>query len=499
MTDYKTPKVYVEEISTLPSSIVGVSTGIPAFIGYTEKAENDSGEDLTNIPTRITSIIEYESFFGKAQPTFIEVFCSGTPPDEQIESIKINKPRFFTYYALQMFFSNGGGPCYIVSIGSYIDDNEGNKKFHNITEYGLENEFTSGLKALEGEDEPSLIVMNDLIPPTSDGSSFTVDSAYKVYNIALTHCSELKNRFVIFDVLEAPDAEEPDPSIKAFRNDVSGDLNYSAAYYPYLQTSLSYYYLDNSVFVTVIDPGLDPSSQSQGDDEALLAKFLAFEENPDTAPVGTLESYKTQPLYSKIVKEISKQQIILPPSSSVAGVYARVDKERGVWKAPANVSLSAVKFPVTKITDLEQETLNVDTEGKSINAIRFFTGKGVLVWGARTLEGNSNEWRYISVRRFFIYVEESVKKATAFAVFEPNSATTWLKVKSMIENFLEGLWRQGALMGSSTKDAFFVHVGIGITMTQQDILEGRMIVEIGLAVVRPAEFVILRFSHKLEQ
>ncbi len=155
--------------------------------------------------------------------------------------------------------------------------------------------------------------------------------------------------------------------------------------------------------------------------------------------------------------------------------------------------------PVMKITDDDQDRLNVDpTSGKSINAIRAFTGKGTLVWGARTLAGNDNEWRYISVRRLFITIEESTKKASAFAVFEANDQSTWLKVKAMIESYLYGLWEQGALAGSRPEDAYNVNVGLGTTMTPQDVLEGRMIVEIGIAAVRPAEFIVLRFSHKLQ-
>ena len=153
-----------------------------------------------------------------------------------------------------------------------------------------------------------------------------------------------------------------------------------------------------------------------------------------------------------------------------------------------------------KITHGEQEHLNVDpTAGKSINAIRYFTGKGTLVWGARTLAGNDNEWRYVPVRRLFNMIEESTQKATAFAVFEPNDATTWLKVKGMIDSYLYGLWERGALAGSSPESAYFVNVGLGQTMTPQDILEGRMVVEIGVAAVRPAEFIILRFTHKLQE
>jgi phage tail sheath protein FI len=216
----------------------------------------------------------------------------------------------------------------------------------------------------------------------------------------------------------------------------------------------------------------------------------------------TLDSIRSTntALYNQIKSTLSDQRVVLPPSAAVAGIYASVDRDRGVWKAPANVSATAVIGPVTKITDDEQESLNVDpTAGKSINAIRAFTGKGTMVWGARTLAGNDHEWRYVSVRRLFNMIEESARKATAFAVFEPNDMTTWLKVKGMIESFLYGLWERGALAGPSPAAAYFVNVGLGKTMTTQDILEGRMIVEIGVAAVRPAEFIILRFSHKLQQ
>jgi uncharacterized protein len=156
--------------------------------------------------------------------------------------------------------------------------------------------------------------------------------------------------------------------------------------------------------------------------------------------------------------------------------------------------------PDTVFTASELDNLNVDTvAGKSINAIRYFTGKGTLVFGARTLAGNDNEWRYVPVRRFFNMVEESCKKSTEPFVFEPNDANTWVKIQGMIENFLITLWRQGALQGAKPEHAFYVAVGLGKTMTALDILEGRLIVEIGMAVVRPAEFIILRFSHKLAE
>jgi phage tail sheath protein FI len=211
--------------------------------------------------------------------------------------------------------------------------------------------------------------------------------------------------------------------------------------------------------------------------------------------------YANHPVIGNIVRAIKKQMSKLPPSGAVVGVYARVDSARGVWKAPANESINSVIGTTTQVTAEDQSSLNVDTiAGKSINVIRAFAGKSpAMIWGARTLAGNDNEWRYVSVRRFFNMVEESCKRATEPFVFEPNDANTWVKVQGMIENFLTTMWRAGALQGAKPEHAFYVAVGLGKTMTALDILEGRMIIEIGMAVVRPAEFIILRFSHKMAE
>ena len=206
------------------------------------------------------------------------------------------------------------------------------------------------------------------------------------------------------------------------------------------------------------------------------------------------------PVLKNVIEKLENDHFLLPPSSAVAGIYASVDSDRGVFKAPANVSINSVSKPTLNITISENDRLNVDVgAGKSINAIKAFTGKGTLVWGSRTLAGNDNEWRYIPVRRFFIFAEESIKKATEPFVFEPNDANTWTKVKAMITNFLTIQWRAGALAGAKPSQAFYVKAGLGETMTSVDILEGRLIVEVGLAVVRPAEFIILRFSHKMQE
>ncbi len=220
----------------------------------------------------------------------------------------------------------------------------------------------------------------------------------------------------------------------------------------------------------------------------------SFEEASEKGLVADL------PIYNSILKVLNAKVNTLPPSGAIAGIYAAVDRTRGVWKAPANVTIASVSDVSELIDDTTQEVLNVDSNaGKSINAIRPFYGKGIMVWGARTLAGNDNEWRYIPVRRLFNFVEESCKKSTSWCVFEPNDANTWARIRGQIDNFLNNIWKAGALAGAKPEHAYTVNCGIGITMTSLDILEGRLIVEIAMAAVRPAEFVILRFSHKLQQ
>jgi hypothetical protein len=227
---------------------------------------------------------------------------------------------------------------------------------------------------------------------------------------------------------------------------------------------------------------------------SLTAMVQGYEDTQSAAII------KYIPFYNGILTTLNSKVTMVPPSGAMAGVFASVDRDRGVWKAPANVSVSSVNGVSEFIDDEIQAGLNIDPNaGKSINAIRPFYGKGIIVWGARTLAGNDNEWRYVPVRRLFNFVEESCKKSTSWCVFEPNDANTWARIRSQIDNFLNNIWKRGALAGAKPEHAYFVNCGIGITMTAQDILEGRLIVEIGMAAVRPAEFVILKFSHKLQQ
>lgn len=467
---YKTPGVYVEEISVFPPSVAQVETAIPAFIGYTEKATKDT-VSLQNVPTRITSLLEYEQYFGgAAKETGIVINISDVydSAGNLTRNIQVPAPAstspFKMYYALQLYFANGGGPCYIISVGDYSGGTV------SKSDLGA----SGGLAELAKEDEPTLIVFPDAT------SISTVANFYDLYEEAMTQCQLLQDRFTIVDTYN-----EASTFADTLRTNISlgtDYLKYGAAYYPWLKTTLPFAYNESDVSISHTETNA-PSGTTSYDTDALNdADVLANTE-----------------LYNQIKLELEKLTVTLPPSSAMAGIYARVDSNRGVWKAPANVGVMSVIGPNKKVTNQEQDGLNVHPTGKSINVIRTFAGKGTLVWGARTLAGNDNEWRYVPVRRFFNMVEESVKKATSQFVFEPNDANTWVKVRSMIENFLVLQWRNGALAGAKPDDAFFVRVGLGQTMTAQDILNGIMNIEIGMAAVRPAEFIILKFSHKMQE
>ena len=183
-------------------------------------------------------------------------------------------------------------------------------------------------------------------------------------------------------------------------------------------------------------------------------------------------------------------EITLPPSGHMAGIYAKTDNERGVHKAPANLVVNSIIGLDVAITKGEQDILNP----RNINAIRAFPGRGMRVWGARCITSDAS-WRYVPVRRLFLYVEESIDEGTQWVVFEPNDYTLWARVRQSISNFLTRVWRDGALQGTKPEEAFFVLCGLGTTMTQDDIDNGRLIVQVGIAPVKPAEFVIIRIQQ----
>jgi phage tail sheath protein FI len=514
----KTPGVYIDEKNGFPNSAIAVATAIPAFVGYTPKAEYE-GESFLNTPLKISSFQEFQAVFMLPNP------APPAPPaiqyspqyhiTEQKEAPAKGKyynfaGRIFTiepdpgsiyylYNSVRLFYQNGGGTAYIVSVGTY-----GSPTGSPIAPGGDIVNPNVSLKQLQAGIE--------LLNKVNDATMYVVPEATllsKEENGTLMQSMLIQNgdmgtAMSIFDIIGGRD---PDPilymeDITNFRNSTGNNsLKYGAAYYPYL--------------ITTITPNSEMSYENiNGGDSSSLEGILSPADNPNQAAIDLLAKAKepdgltvtqinqsllaASKTYGQIMKVILNRVNTLPPSGAMAGIYTLTDNTKGVWFSPANVTPVATVDTTLQITDLMQADLNVDAvSGKSVNAIRFFNGNGILVWGARTLDGNSLDWRYINVRRTVTMIEQSVKLATRAYVFSPNDANTWTTVKSMISNFLTNIWTQGGLQGAKPGDAFSVSVGLGITMTGQDILEGIMRVSVKLAVVRPAEFIIIEVEQQM--
>ncbi|MGP2966204.1 phage tail sheath family protein [Serratia marcescens] len=194
---------------------------------------------------------------------------------------------------------------------------------------------------------------------------------------------------------------------------------------------------------------------------------------------------------------IDKKDIhLVAPSAVVAGLMCTVDRERGVWKAPANVAVKGGLRPVVKVGNRMQDTYTQPNK-IAVNMIRDFEGRGTQVWGARTMTVSGSSWLYIPVRRLFDMAERDIKSALQSVVFEPNGPATWEIVRASVDNYLFNLWRLGAFSGASPQLSYFVRVGAGITMSQHDIEAGILRVSIGLAAVRPAEYIVLEFTQQV--
>ncbi|RSK43450.1 phage tail sheath family protein [Hymenobacter perfusus] len=602
--EQQTPGVYINEINAFPNSVVEVATAIPVFIGYTAKA-NYNGEDLGSRPQRVTSLKEYETYFGQGNtPLFDLTKLEGAttvaslgadlavqPMPLQISNLEEYNATtavltkyaltpeqdevYYLYNNIRLFYQNGGATCYIISIGEYAGTTIGgqdkediktdaNPKAEDDAKGGAKKTgtdpdatpaaapkapkdlFLDAIASLVYEQEPTMVVCPDALRLTSE-------EYYTVAQAMLGHCNATQRCVALLDVYKGAvtdplvlnsDDKEKNP-IVAFRNGVSTNyLKYGVGYFPWVVTTVvnaietSFLNLKKELldkFVAMADaavtstqasldeepaegqPPISPAERAKRTDmlrfftnyagvvkEAQtlyaveeLKRDLTFELNVIRVHNALLASSLD---YKRLIDNITRYRNTLPVAAAMAGVYTAVDANRGVWKAPANVGLNSVVAPTVNLSDNDQARLNVDAAtGKSVNAIRPFPGLGVLVWGARTLDGNSQDWRYVNVRRTMIMLEQSIKLASRAYVFEPNDNNTWVKVQSMISSFLFNQWKQGALAGSKPEDAYSVAVGLGTTMTGDDVLNGYMNVFIKVAISRPAEFIVLSFQQQMQK
>ena len=493
-----TPGVYIEEKSSFGSSVVPVQTAIPAFVGYTEKASRGS-KDLTNVPTKISSLGQYEELFGGAPATKFNIETS----DDFITGFQLSfveNTRFLMHNALRFFYANGGGDCYIVSVGNFDE---------NIDAGKLNDPKGGGLATLEKHLEPTLIVVPDAVL-LSEADCYSLQAAI------LSHCGlKMKNRFAILDVYGGTNERTFDDEdvINKFREGVGSNfLMWGAAYYPYLNTTLikaseiDYTRIENldglvEVLSKEVADNLAAENITEARAEGINAEINKISEDNDADAVKSIHSTLTviSPKLNMIITEMSEMLNLMPPSSAMAGAYSMVDFTASVAQSPANISLGSVISPTVNINNDNQEDLNLPLNGKAVNAIRSFQGKGVLVWGARTLDGNSKDFRYVSVRRTMTFLEQSVKFAAEAFVFAPNNATTWSTLRATVSNFLTNQWQSGLLAGQSPEDAFQVEIGLGSTMTPNDILDGILKMTVKVAITRPAEFIVITFEQQQQK
>jgi hypothetical protein len=445
-------------------------------------------------------------------------------------------PLFSLHNSLRLFYANGGGPCYIVSVGSFAD--------------ALSSEaLVKGLEAAKDTMGPTILV----IP---DASLLPVGEYGDVAKAMMKQAHDKQDRVALLDVPQVRDFQAAGgpalgDAITAFRASVGTEnLSYGIAYFPYLKTTIvKSAELDYTIFPAgeiadyllaewqkIYPPG--PSVQEdfravretmkQGwpeakEEEVLRQKIgnvvrdLAERDPAGAKQLEFLVSRMTGgpkdaagirsrnqdlvnvfPQLTHLYDVAARQMNLLPASVAMAGVMTVIDNTRGVWNAPANIALNAVEGPAFGVNDDMQADLNKPLDGKAINVIREFVGRGPIVWGARTLDGNSGDYRYVQVRRTLIYIEQSIKAAMNPFVFAANDGKTWVSVVAMVSNFLQNLWARGGLMGTTPQEAFSVNCGLGSTMSAQDVLEGYMVVQVLVQLIHPAEFIELTFKQKME-
>jgi phage tail sheath protein FI len=519
MTQLKTPGVFTVEKNAFPNSVVEVATAVPAFVGWTERAECE-GRSLHLKPWRIGSMGEYLQCFGGA-PTSQHVRfeltreANAASPGNPGEALSLRDAtplslgtgrymltqtggKYLLHSAMQLFFANGGADCYVVSAGEYGSAVDAAP-------------LTAGVQALTHEAEPTMLVIPEAV-------LLAQKDCHALQAQMLRHCGELmKNRVAILDVWEGYRSCSEAPDVVAAFGDGLGHsgIAFGAAYYPWVHTTVvpegdfSHENIaageSRDALITALKDEIAAASallpMDAGRRAALEAEVEKIKTTTDPAANALLSKslVNISPAFKALRAEMARRLNLLPPAAAMAGVYTMVDHARGVWQAPANVSLNGVLSPSVEISHEQQQALNLTPQGNSVNAIRSFVGEGVLVWGARTLDGNHLDWRYIHVRRTMIMLQESIRLAIKAMAFGPNVPKTWDLMKTMIASFLTGVWKRGGLAGAVPQDAFSVRVGLHETMTPEDLLEGVLRVAVLVAISRPVEFIEITFEQPMQK
>ena len=549
MDNFTTPGVYVQERQGLSLGIQSGQTAVPVFVGHFDPVQNTEGAGCV----RVDSWQEFVArFSADAQTTFCINAAKGAPT------------RTGTHVgalSVRLFFENGGGPCYVLALNTFSE--KALAAASEAIELCPEITLLCWCEHRKADEDKKVIAM--LSNLTGVGQQGSMRSRFLLVDAVLgedgkvvvpqvaggahaaAYFPALSTGYRYVQEIEAVKIEVSEPikkglgqgkdltTIKALREACEKAREALAASANTVRTGLE-----------ALEPVL---TQAGAKDSAHLlapvqAAKLAFEQAvvaeaatahlkevfselknaPYTVDVfkdgtalttlqtvdkaleayvvardGLLEGEKLQ----EAVRAQALRPVVLRASVAMAGVYARTDRERGVWKAPANVELSGVQALVsvrdTGVHEIRvDEHLNETLVAAKVNAIRAFSGRGVVVWGSRTMAAAQDlAWRYVPVRRLFDMVERDVQQALRSVVFEPNSQPTWEQVRGAVAGYLHRLWEDGALVGDTPAQAYFVHVGLGVTMSSEDVQLGKMVIKVGLAAVRPAEFIVLQLTQDM--
>ncbi|RZN35499.1 MAG: phage tail sheath family protein [Methanophagales archaeon ANME-1-THS] len=510
MPEYLAPGVYIEEIEIGAKPIEGVSTSTAGFLGLTERGPTD--------PRLITGFEQFQRLYGG----FIQ--------------------DSYLAYAVDGFFRNGGQRCFIgrivksdatrahVTVDPITFEAPGEGGWGNRVAVRIENasldradlfkltvaywknnlpgDLSAPADPKETPKKVRTLLADAQVVEVYDNLS-TVPTSSDYYLSKLGKPKGVSNLVQLTSSGEERPANNTDPLFTVLADGDDGtDLTRSEflgdpAAAPGERIGLTAFTeLDEISIVYCPDlHSLDESNRNQLIDdivshcENLKDRFAILDALANTADIPGLRPPKDSKYaafyypWIEVFDPLTKGAKKVPPGGFVAGIYARSDQERGVHKAPANEVVRGASDVEFKLTKGEQDILNP----RGVNCIRAFPGRGIRVWGARTTSSDTL-WKYINVRRLFLYLEESIEEGTQWVVFEPNDEKLWARVKQTITQFLTRVWKDGALMGTTPEEAFFVKCD-RTTMTQDDIDNGRLIVVIGVAPVKPAEFVIFRIAQ----
>jgi Bacteriophage tail sheath protein len=509
MPTYLTPGVYVEEVPSANKPIEGVSTSIAAFVGLAPGGP-------VNTPMRISNWTQFAKIFGDTNEPDNGPFMEGA----------------YLAHSVYGFFQNGGSLCWVVRVG---DDGGSNgagaarAALPAAADGGVETFAAVALAS--GRDDISVEVVEE--PAAGEGAdqTYTVRVSAGADKEEFTGLSLKKGRNNLATKVNAQSKlikiEETGASLpEAQRVPAAGTYRLSAPSIDPTKVKPTHFEGDVArrrgmgglaavdEITMVVMPDIMTLASEDGDDvqiRDLQGKMIAHCENmgdrmaildapPDMLPQEILEwrmntagyDSKFAALYYpwiEVMNPLTNQPMMVPPSGHVAGLWCRTDSSRGVHKAPANEVVLGANGLGFQVTGPEQGGLNK----VGINCIRAFPGRGIRVWGARTMSSDP-EWRYINVRRLFNFVSESIMEGTQWSVFEPNDEKLWIQLRIAVSNFLTRVWSDGALFGSTPAQAFYVKCD-SETNPPEVIEAGQVICEVGIAPVKPAEFVIFRLSQ----